>query len=132
MSKPDWDLYPNFHRHEFVCKCGCGMADMEPAFMDKLQAMRTELRFPFVISSGFRCPNHDAEATKRVPGVHAEGIAADVLVTHKRAAAIAGAWARFGFTGKGEDQKGPVGERFIHLDISDEKPGRPRPHAWTY
>ena len=36
----------------------------------------------------------------------------------------------FGFTGIGVNQKGNA--RFIHLDISKDSQGRPRPHIWSY
>ena len=132
MTELDWSRWPNFSRAEMQCKCGCGRADMDPDFMDKLQALRTHLGFAFHITSGFRCPDHDAEAHKRVPCVHAEGIAADIACSHEHAAAIAGEWKNFGFTGKGERQEGAVAKRFIHLDTSETKFERPRPHVWSY
>ena len=36
----------------------------------------------------------------------------------------------YGFTGIGINQKG--NGRFIHLDISKDSQGRPRPHVWSY
>lgn len=130
--EPNWDNYPNFSRSEMLCKCGCGRADMDVGFMDRLQALRTHLGFALPVNSGYRCPDHDAEARKSVPGVHSEGIASDIRVSHRRAASVAGEWKNFGFTGKGEHQKGAVNKRYIHLDTSTTKPRRPRPHVWTY
>ena len=32
----DWNDYPNFTEKEFLCQCGCGRADMDQDFMDRL------------------------------------------------------------------------------------------------
>lgn len=36
-------------------------------------------------------------------------------------------WTGFGFS-----QRGPHGERFLHLDRLLQEPGRPRPWPWSY
>jgi hypothetical protein len=76
----DWSAYPNFTRSEFVCRCGCGRADMQPGFMSALQMLRDAYARPMPVSSGYRCPNHPKEAAKATPGAHASGCAADVAV----------------------------------------------------
>ncbi len=72
----DWDDYPNFVEAEFACKCGCGLADMDPDFMRRLQAIRDDFGRPMIITSGFRCPAHN-DAIGGGPE-HVLGLAADV------------------------------------------------------
>ena len=69
----------NFKEEEFSCK-HCGKNGISHELINKLQSLRTELDFPFVITSGYRCEDHPIEAKKKTPGTHAEGLAADVYV----------------------------------------------------
>ena len=94
---------------------------MKHEFILKLDQLRKECGFPFIITSGYRSPDHPVEAKKSSPGTHAMGIAADI--------AIRGGWQRFkvvdealalGFTGIG------VGEDFVHVDT------RQYPMMWVY
>ena len=49
--------------------------------MEKVDELRDRCGFPFVITSGYRSPQHPIEAKKDVPGTHAQGIAADIKIT---------------------------------------------------
>lgn len=128
MAEPRWEDFPNFGRHEFVCHCGCGRADMDAGFMATLQRLRTSLGFPFVISSGYRCPEHNA----RLGGgpAHPEGRAADIRIAGAQALILVQAATEF--TGVGVKQTGPHGSRFIHLDTLPQSPRAPRPWIWSY
>jgi zinc D-Ala-D-Ala carboxypeptidase len=67
-----------FTLDEFNCQV-TGENKMEPEFLQKLDRLRAECGFPFVITSGYRHPiEHPIEAAKEVPGTHAQGIAADI------------------------------------------------------
>ncbi len=103
---------------------------IEHELIDKLQALRTDCGFPFKITSGFRCADHPVEKNKSKPGTHALGLAADIGVRGKQALEIISKATDYGFTGIGVNQKGNA--RFIHLDISKDSQGRPRPHIWSY
>jgi hypothetical protein len=46
-----------FHSDEFLCKCGCGIFNLDPDFFDKLTEARRIADVPFVINSGCRCPS---------------------------------------------------------------------------
>jgi hypothetical protein len=71
----------NFSAAEFQCK-HCKKHGIQQAFVDHLQRLRDALRTPIEIISGFRCPKHPLEASKKAgPGMHAFGIAADILVS---------------------------------------------------
>ena len=73
------DLTKNFSRSEFECGC-CGASDMDPEFMEKLQAAREILDFPMYPTSGFRCKDHN-RAVGGVPGsFHMLGRAADFSI----------------------------------------------------
>lgn len=126
--------WPNFTPEEFACKCGkCGADSglkMHQELMDKLQALRSEMGFPFVITSGFRCAAHPAEHVKTTPGTHNLGCAVDIAVQGEQALKIVSAAADYGFTGIGLDQKGSG--RFVHLDDAPDIKGRPRPWLWSY
>lgn len=128
----DWSDYPNFERHEFQCRCGCGRADMSPLFMGQLQALRIFLDFPFPINSGFRCDRYNKDIGGGIP--HTIGMAADISVFGRRYVSILSNFEDFGFTGIGANQKGAHVERFVHLDClpPDHHPDAPRPWGWTY
>lgn len=74
---PDW-RWPNFTPEEMACK-ETGALVIQPAFMDRLQRLRTELGFPFVISSGYRSARHSVERAKARPGAHVLGRAVDIV-----------------------------------------------------
>lgn len=120
----DWSVYKHFTRGEFVCKCGCGRADMQPLFLGRLQALRMIWGKPMIITSGYRCPEHPVEKAKANPGTHAQGIAADIGVSGADAVALLRLALDANFTGIGVQQKGSG--RFLHLDI------REHPAIWSY
>jgi zinc D-Ala-D-Ala carboxypeptidase len=105
-----------FNIAEFNCQ-HTGENRMEQAFLDKLDALREHCGFPFVITSGYRSPDHPLEAVKEIPGTHAQGIAADIKITSsaQRYSIIKGA-LEHGFTGLG------VAGDFIHLDTRGSVP----------
>ena len=106
---------------EFNCQ-HTGENQMDPEFMEKVDKLREHCGFPFVITSGYRSPDHPLEATKEIPGTHAQGIAADIKITSsaQRYSIIKGA-LEHGFTGLG------VAGDFIHLDTRGSLPV-----IWTY
>jgi len=105
-----------FSTSEFDCK-HTGENRMEQDFLSKLDALREACGFPFVITSGYRSPDHPLEAVKEIPGTHAQGIAADIKITNsaQRYTIIREALAH-GFTGLG------VAGDFIHVDTRGTVP----------
>lgn len=74
----DWSLYPNFKEDEFRCR-HTGLVAMQPAFLEVLQRIRTELRRPMIVTSGYRHPTHPVEARKtHSNGEHTQGACADI------------------------------------------------------
>lgn len=126
----NWAAYPNFKKEEFDCRVS-GENDMQTAFMDKLQALRSEYGKPMRITSGYRHPKkHPIENAKETPGVHAYGRAADIAVSGSDAHLLLSLALKHGFTGIGVSQKGK--SRFIHLDDMPQNTGFHRPTIWSY
>lgn len=69
--------YKYFELDDFTCKCGCGQNHIEPYFVEVLDKYRELVDRPFIISSGYRCPEHDA--TYGGKGNHPSGLAADIV-----------------------------------------------------
>jgi uncharacterized protein YcbK (DUF882 family) len=127
--------YRNFTRSEFRCKCGkCDSTghEISDELLDSLQALRTICEFPFIITSGYRCPSHPAEKNKDFVGAHGCGLAVDISASYEEAIQLLKHALNIGlFTGIGVNQRGD--RRFIHLDIAtDMDVNAPRPHIWTY
>lgn len=127
----DWTWYPNFSEWEFTCHCGeCHRVDMDPEFLAELQQMRTKLGFPFPITSGFRCPEHNQNVSGSGPdGPHTTGRAVDIAVAFAKAHQLVGEAYERGFTRIGISQSGEPVKRFIHLDRSLTHPS---PRIWSY
>lgn len=118
-----------FTESELRCDC-CSINKFSDRTLEKLNALRHELDFPFVVSSGYRCEtkNKAIGATQ----THATGRAIDIVCSGAQAQEIVSNARRFGFTGIGVNQKGPHKQRFIHLDDLPDSASRPRPHIWSY
>ena len=130
MTEPDWSKYRNFSRSELECKCGCGQAEMSGAFMDLIQGLRNKCRFPFVISSGYRCPDHnEAVSGSGRSGPHTTGMACDISINGSHAWTLLAYAMDTGMPGIGIKQHGDG--RFIHLDMLSNDT-HPRPRVWSY
>lgn len=103
---------------------GSGKQYMNPAFIRMLDAIREEVGFPLVISSGYRTPAHNAKVGGVPDSAHTKGVAVDITaITDGQKRAIAKAAIRQGITRIG------WGRSFIHLDIDASKPQNV---AWSY
>lgn len=119
-----------FKIEEFACK-HCGANLMDHVFVTELDELRHDLGFALPVSSGYRCPVHNARVSSTgAKGPHTTGRAADFAVDRQRAHQVLKAALNRGFTGIGVQQKGV--SRFIHLDNLPNLPGQPRPTVWTY
>ena len=110
-----------FKIEEFNCTHS-GENHMDATFLNMLDNLRAVCDFPFVITSGYRCPWHPVEMKKKHPGMHTKGIAADIQVSNgaQRLAIVKHA-LEFGFTGIG------VAKGFVHVDTRNTTPV-----MWTY
>ena len=119
--------YKYFIEQELRCS-HCQENGMNDAFMAKIETLREELNFSFVVTSGYRCEDHPIEARKASPGAHTTGRALDLLVSGENAYRLLSGALRAGFTGIGVNQKGD--SRFIHIDDIESAEERPRPWVW--
>lgn len=131
MPESHW-RWPNFEASEFACS-HCGEQRMRPSTLDRLQALRTQLGRPVIITSGYRCREHPVEARKQSgPGAHAFGCAVDVRAVGTEAHAIVRLALALKFTGIGVSQRAGA-PRFVHLDDADpDEFGLVRPTMWSY
>lgn len=125
---------PYFTYQEFRCKCDLCQAEEDEgawfrtpefnSFMGFMIDLRESLAFPFVITSGYRCPAHNNSVSSTgFDGPHTIG-AADVGVAYERAYALAKLAFSHGL-GVGIAQKGAVSGRFIHIDNLGQR-------LWSY
>lgn len=110
------DRWRYFRYDEFRCShSNTNHTDMR--FIDFLDTFRHSLGYPLVVLSGYRSPQHPLERVKAVPGWHAKGKAADLLIPDaalmRRAVQLALA---SGVPGIG------VQKNSLHLDLRDTKP----------
>jgi hypothetical protein len=123
----DWKKYvPYFKPSEFACKCGCGTLNIHPEFMERLLLARKIADTPFVITSGCRCPSHNAAVGGVLTSSHiatktAPSYACDILVWHgDQRYRIVSALMSAGFE---RIQSAPA-RGYLHCDCD---PGKARP-----
>ena len=126
----------HFNLAEFACKCGeCDSdgSEMVPEFLYKLDDLRERCGFPFIVTSGYRCPAYnDRIASTGRDGPHTTGQAADIGVAFGQAyLLLMQAMRAEHFSGIGINQKGETRKRFVHLDTLPAT-GNNRPRVWTY
>ena len=113
-----------FKVSDFDCQ-ETGENEMEVEFMKGLDHLRAGCGFPFIITSGYRSPNHSIEAAKVAAGnklgTHAQGIAADIKVSGgaQRLAIVKHASAMGMSVG--------VAKTFVHVDTR-----KTEPMCWCY
>lgn len=115
-----------FKFEDFACK-HCGKNETKEIFIHRLDDLRHRCGFPLVVSSGYRCPEHNMAVSSTGPdGPHTTGLAADFAVDRSKARTVLGVASNMGFNGIGVNQKGTG--RFIHVDDCD----RPTATVWSY
>ena len=121
--------YKYFTELELSCS-HCNQRGMDEQFMKKIESLREELGFPFIVTSGYRCEDHPIEARKTSSGAHTTGRALDLSVYGQDAHRLLSGALTAGFTGIGINQKGS--SRFIHIDDIESTSERSRPWVWSY
>jgi uncharacterized protein YcbK (DUF882 family) len=75
------DLSKNFTRAEFKCQCGnCDYDTVDTELITVLQSLREYFSAPVKITSGNRCPEHNAKIGGAKSSYHIRGRAADIQV----------------------------------------------------
>lgn len=115
-------MFKYFKIEDFDCQ-ETGNNEMVEEFIHRLDELREACGFPFIVTSGYRDPEgHSIERRKKVPGTHAQGIAADIRVSGgaQRRKVVEKA-IELGFNGIG------VAKTFVHVDIRQTAPV-----MWSY
>jgi len=111
------DLTKNFDREEFVCKCGCGLFNMNPDVIEDLQQFRTMINRPVIITSGSRCPYHNHVEGGTNSSAHLTGDAADIATANsKERYEVIQYFIEVGYRRIG------IGKTFVHVDLNDPNP----------
>lgn len=104
-----------FLEHEFRCPCCNGLPDdgMDPFLLSLLDVLRHKIGEPLIVSSGYRCFQHNQEVGGVVSSQHVKGTAADILVPNGVSLNYMADMAR----GLGADGIGRYySDGFIHID----------------
>ena len=110
-----------FKLSDFDCQ-ETGENEMNEDFLIKLDDLRHECGFPFIITSGYRDKTHSIEARKAKAGTHARGIASDIRINNgNEAYDIIKRAQSMGFTGIG------LAKTFVHVDTR-----KTMPVIWSY
>ncbi len=111
-------LTEHFNLREFQCKCGCGTVKISSRLISMLESLRREMKVPFRITSGYRCPTHNAKVGGAKNSYHVQGRACDIACpvgyTVEEFTHIC---LKHGFTGVGAYPS----QNFVHVDV---RPGR--------
>lgn len=67
-----------FEPYEFACRCGCGADSVAAALVVRLDALRALWGSPVYVTSGRRCPKHNAAVQGSANSRHLIGCAADI------------------------------------------------------
>lgn len=117
-------LSEHFSRNELACKCGCNRIGGYPINLKRLlsclERMTEFAGTKPVITSAYRCAEHNAEVGGVKNSYHCRDMAADLYIPGINLNQIARLARKSGFTGIGKYvQKG-----FVHCDIGP-------PRSWT-
>ena len=101
----------NFSVAEHNCKCGrCELQRCSTLLYPSLQKLRKKIGVPIVISSGYRCSNHNKKVGGSTGSRHIFGEAVDIKVEMNLKEAAEEA-VRIGFKGIG------IYKSWLHLDV---------------
>ena len=130
----NWSEIKYFSKSELECSCGCGKAEMNHEFMLALDHLREIYGHPIFLSSGYRCPDHNAAIGGVKGSYHTLGVAVDISIYGSFAHKLLGYIFDLRFEGVGIAQKGPYNSRFIHIDkgFLANSQTKKRPAVFTY
>jgi len=103
----------HFSDKELACRCGCGKNEVEPEFLEVLEALRLIYNKPMKVTSGFRCRAHNDRVGGHPYSSHCEGLAVDIAVPNS-AIRHQLLWS---IMHAGEFDGVGIAATFIHLDM---------------
>ncbi|MBO8138236.1 MAG: DUF882 domain-containing protein [Desulfotomaculum sp.] len=108
----------HFKEEEFACRC-CGMVKLNIHLVKMLEKLRSSLGgSSVVITSSYRCPEHNRQVGGVKGSQHLVGNAADIVVEGVTPKAVASAAQKLNFPGVGQYKN------FIHVDVRSGGPTR--------
>ncbi len=113
----------HFKSEEFECK-HCGKVIIESKLIEVLEKLRNKLGKPVIITSGYRCEEHNKEIGGVPNSAHVRGYAVDIkAISSKTRYEIVNFLLLEGIKRIG------IAGNFIHFDVDPEKPS---PRIWVY
>lgn len=113
-------LSKNFKVAEFACKCGaCGDILIDERLVEFLQAIRNRFGKSVVITSGYRCKDHNKRVGGSSTSYHVRGQAADIVTVGVSPSAVAQFAESIGVLGVG--LYGASDGSFVHIDTRKSK-----------
>lgn len=118
-----------FTLQELRCPCGkCNSTgeEMNVDFMDKVENMRLEAGFPFIVSSAYRCPQHNSEVKGSASkSAHTFGKGMDIVAKGFNAYMLIKLAYKYGMTGIG------IYKTHVHIDNCTADEIISRPCVWS-
>ena len=112
VRPPVGRLQQHFRAEELACPCGtCGRLVVHWALVELLQRMRWRLGRPLLVTSGYRCPAHNAAVGGTPSSLHLCGMAADLQCTGLTPEMLAHVAVECGAGGTGRYP------RHLHVDV---------------
>lgn len=128
-------MYKYFKLEELKCRCGkCSShgIEMNVDFMKNLDTLREMSKFPFILTSAYRCPEHNNKVgSSGSDGEHTKGLAVDIAVNgHQAYILLNNVYKQHYFNRIGIDRKS-ARDGYIHLGCQ-EKGTFVIETVWTY
>ena len=127
-SQDNWqEDWCNFTPDEMKCQ-HCGELKIDEELMDLIQDARETLG-PLKITSGYRCPEHNNNISKKtgLKGPHTTGKALDVATNNSQHRKELITYFAPKVQGLG------IAKSFIHIDLLNKEDGfAMRPNSWIY
>jgi len=98
ITDQDVQISPHFYSGEFMCPC-CKVAIVDLDLVARLEELRQRVGEPIRITSGYRCPKHNAEVGGSPVSLHMVGAAADIVVPGMDPIVVANYASTIGFGG---------------------------------
>jgi uncharacterized protein YcbK (DUF882 family) len=127
-----------FIPEEFECQCKnkrCVGKEpqmrMNPLLLQALNRVREEFKKPIIVTSGFRCPDHNKAIGGAIKSQHLQGTAADIRPASGKKEDLEELYQlckkELGFTGLGDGRP----KNFVHVDVRQKNPKEKR-SEWIY
>lgn len=119
------DIPDYFPERPWACRCGCGLDNVSPELVRRVNMARHLSGVPFAIMSCCRCRERNIAVGGAENSAHLRGEAVDIRTTNARhryhviAGAIGAGFRRIG-----------ISNAFVHLDISEKNLASPV--IWLY